>query len=114
MDDDVKKWLKKKMEEVGTQDASPLPEVKPQKEPNDMSKEINVEDEIQKSIDFPKGPDTPTTELSTSENILEKSEGEKPHDSSNEPPHSGAENVLESQKIKDKVNMERIHFYGQG
>jgi len=106
MDDDVKKWLKKKMEEVGTQDASPLPEVKPQTEPNDMSKEIDVEDEIQKSIDFPKEPDTPTTEVSTAEKILEKSEGEKPHDSSKEPSHSGVEKGLEAPKIKDKMNME--------
>jgi hypothetical protein len=106
MEEEVKKWLKKKKEDVGTQDASPLPEVKSQTEPNDMSKEVNVEDEIQKSIDFPKEPDTPTTEVSTAEKILEKSEGEKPHDSSKEPSHSGTEKGLEAPKIKDKMNME--------
>jgi FtsZ-interacting cell division protein ZipA len=106
MEEEVRKWLKKKMEEVGTQDSSPLPEVKSQTKPNDMSKEVDVETEIQKSIDFPKEHDVPTTEVSTAEKILEESEGEKPHESSKEPSHSGIEKGLEAPKIKDNMSME--------
>ena len=109
MDEEMKKWLKKKMGEVGTENASPLPtDSQPQSkaESNDMSKEVNIEAEIQKSIDFPKRADAPATEVSAAGKILEESEGEKPHEPYMEPLHSGAEKGLEAPKIKDNMNME--------
>ena len=109
MDEEMKKWLKKKMGEVGTEDVSPLPtdsQPKAKAETNDMSKEVDIEAEIQKSIDFPKEADALVTEVSAADKILEDSEGEKPHEPYKEPLHSGAEKGLEVPKIKDKMNME--------
>jgi hypothetical protein len=118
MEEEVKKWLKKKMGEIPAEQVSkPAEEIsKPveapvQEESRSLTEEVNVEAEIEKSL----GPapesskpeeNQPEKEESkiSAEKVWEETEGEEPHESLQEPPHSDIEKALKIPQIKDSLN----------